>query len=723
MKPPGRTARPPEPVGVEVSSPSARAASTGAAQTLLTVVVVSHNGCELLRDCLASLRAEGELVPLEVTVVDNDSSDGAAEMVQREHPWARLIESGGNLGYAKAANMGIRAACSEFILVLNPDTVVPAGTLARCLAEMAARPRVGVLGCKLVRRDGTIDHACKRNFPTPISALVHMTGTSRLPFVSRSGGYTAQQLGDDEEGPVDAINGAFMMVRARAVEKVGLLDESYWMYGEDLDWCHRFWTSGWTVLYWPRVTIVHVKGGISGAHRTWRTNLAFHRAMWRFYRTHTARDYPAALAPVVWTGIWAKLGVSAGRSAAARSVRGLASRPDSTAGRGKGVRRSTDARRLRVLVVLPALEVGGVERHALTMYGALDRTRFKVRILCIKGRGALYHEAAASGLDVRALDAGEGNVSIARSALTTYRMMRSFAPDVAVTTGFAADVVGRVAATAARVPAILTWKHNLGHVEPFGRRERFAERLLGRLTTRYLAVADAQVAYLTSHLRLPRERIEVIHNSVEAPSGAPDAAAAVLLRNSIGLDESDVVLGVIAALRPWKDHATLLRAFRRVRDADGRAHLLVIGDGEERERLAALAARLGVAAAVHFLGDRRDVDDLLGIIHVVVLASHSVECLPFAILEAMSRSRPAVATDIGALAELIEPGVTGFLVPPRDEEALADALLMIVRSPDRGASLGRAAHRRLVEHFPLHVSVRRIEDAMEAAVAAAGRLR
>jgi glycosyltransferase involved in cell wall biosynthesis len=190
------------------------------------------------------------------------------------------------------------------------------------------------------------------------------------------------------------------------------------------------------------------------------------------------------------------------------------------------------------------------------------------------------------------------------------------------------------------------------------------------------------------------------------------------MRRSLGIDDQDVVLGVVAALRSWKGHATLLRAFRLIVDTESRARLLVIGDGEERNNLVAIARSLGIHDRVDFLGDRRDVADLLCVIDVVVLPSHTIETCSFAILEAMSRARPTVATEIGDLPELIEPGVTGLLVKPGDHSALAAALLAILQTPDRGASLGRAGYRRLIECFSFEATIHRIEDEMETAVAA-----
>jgi GT2 family glycosyltransferase len=290
---------------------------------LLSVVIVAHNGRELLRACLDSMSADEQAESWEVIVVDNASTDGAVAMLREDHPWVRVIESGGNVGFARAANIGVRESSGEYILLLNPDTVVPPGALSRCVEELQRRPSIGILGCKLVRLDGSLDHACKRSFPTPMSALAHMSRLSRLPVASRFAAYTASHIDDDDVALVDAVNGAFMLIRAAALDQVGLLDESYWMYGEDLDLCFRFWAAQWPVLYWPHQSVVHVKGGIAGRHRAWRTNLAFHRAMWIFFTRHQAASYPLPVRSAVWTAIWLKLGVSATHSAGARSAQRL----------------------------------------------------------------------------------------------------------------------------------------------------------------------------------------------------------------------------------------------------------------------------------------------------------------------------------------------------------------------------------------------------------------
>ena len=274
-------------------------------------MIVSHGAEALLRRCLASLRARPpRTATMRVTVVDSGSADGTPDMVEREFPEFHL-ERRRNIGFSAANNLVLRTSGAGAVLLLNPDTEVYDGTLDTALARLAADQAIGMVGAKLVREDGELDHAAKRSFPTPLAALAHFTGIGRGEDASAAlGQYRATHLGEDEAGEVDAVNGAFMLCRAEAFAQVGLLDEGYWLYMEDLDWCHRFWDAGWKVFYEPAAVALHVKGGSSARRRAPRQEIAFHRGMGRFYRRFDAPAANPLLNLAVYLGIGAKLAVS-----------------------------------------------------------------------------------------------------------------------------------------------------------------------------------------------------------------------------------------------------------------------------------------------------------------------------------------------------------------------------------------------------------------------------
>lgn len=291
---------------------------------MLDVVIVSYRCGPLLRRCLESVREYAPARGARVTVVDNASGDGTADVVRREFPDVRLIALEENTGFSAANNLVLRETTAEYVLVLNPDTQLSEGTLETLLGLMDADPRIGIAGCRLVQEDGTFDHAARRSFPTPASALGHFLRLGRSDRAPAAlAAYRAPEVG---EGPVDAVNGAFMLMRRAMLDEIGLFDEGYWMYMEDLDLCYRAARAGWVTWYEPSVEAVHMKAGSSGHHRRLRLNYAFHYGMYRYYRAHLAPSRHRLFNVVVYVGIGIKFVSAAVTSAIARMPRGRRSR-------------------------------------------------------------------------------------------------------------------------------------------------------------------------------------------------------------------------------------------------------------------------------------------------------------------------------------------------------------------------------------------------------------
>ncbi len=258
----------------------------------LAIVIVNYNTRDLLRDCLASIQASRLAGSCAVYVVDNHSDDGSAAMVRAEFPAVHLIEQAANAGYATANNVGLRAAGLAggvppgYALLLNPDTLLEPDALARMLAFMAAHPEAGAAGPKLVRQDGSLDRACRRSFPSPENAFYRLSGLSRLfPRHPRFGRYNLEHLDANQLAEVDSLVGAFMLLRGSALQEVGLLDERFFMYGEDIDLCYRIKERGYKVYYNPAVTVLHYKGAAS-RQRSAASIAHFYEAMALFYGKH-----------------------------------------------------------------------------------------------------------------------------------------------------------------------------------------------------------------------------------------------------------------------------------------------------------------------------------------------------------------------------------------------------------------------------------------------------
>ncbi|MCL4395260.1 MAG: glycosyltransferase family 2 protein [Chloroflexi bacterium] len=274
--------------------------------TELGIVVVNYNTRERLRDCLQSLDANRG-VAFETYVVDNGSSDGSAALVRENFPHVHVIASPTNGGYSYANNLGLRSILSlepapPFVLLLNPDTVLPPDALARVIEFFRTHPDAGIVGPKLVMSDGKLDLACRRSFPSPQIALYHILGLDRrFPSSRRFARYNLTFLDEDSTAQVDSVVGAFMMVRARALEQAGLLDETYFMYGEDLDLALRIKQRGWKTYYYPAVQVLHVKRAASRGSA--RAQYEFWRAAYIFYRKHYASQTAFPLRAAIVCGL------------------------------------------------------------------------------------------------------------------------------------------------------------------------------------------------------------------------------------------------------------------------------------------------------------------------------------------------------------------------------------------------------------------------------------
>ncbi len=223
----------------------------------LSVVIVNWNVRDLLRACLRSL--EGAGCAVEIIVVDNGSSDGSVEMVRAEFPHVHLIPNAENRGFTVANNQGIEVASGRYVLLLNPDTEVVGDALTTMVEFADANPDVGVVGPQLLNPDGSVQSS-RRRFPTLATGFFESTWLQ--PYTPRRvlTRYYVLDRPDDRMQDVDWVTGAALMARREAIEEVGLLDEGFFMYSEELDWCRRFRAAGWRVVYLPAARIVHHEG-------------------------------------------------------------------------------------------------------------------------------------------------------------------------------------------------------------------------------------------------------------------------------------------------------------------------------------------------------------------------------------------------------------------------------------------------------------------------------
>jgi len=285
--------------------------------SLLSIVIVNYNTKQLLDDCLHAL-FQAEIPPggMEIIVVDNASSDGSVAMVKEKYPEVILIASPENLGYSAGNNKGTVVAQGQYILFLNSDTRVSREALTQPLAYLQAHHNVGAITVRLIYPDGQRDPDNHRGFPTPWNAFCHFSGLSKLfPNNPRYNGYFQSYADFAETHPVDVIAGSFMMMPISLCRRLNGWDETYFFYGEDIDFCYRIRQAGYRIVYYPHVEVLHYKGASSGLRKEsadiarppkeTRVKVAKEsvRAMKIFYSKFYSDQYPTVITALVLAGI------------------------------------------------------------------------------------------------------------------------------------------------------------------------------------------------------------------------------------------------------------------------------------------------------------------------------------------------------------------------------------------------------------------------------------
>lgn len=272
----------------------------------VSVVIVNWKTPALLARCLDSIKLEPQADSFEIWVVDNDSGDESVEMLKTRYSYVHLIENKDNLGFSKACNQAIPESKGDFVLLLNPDTEVKDGAIGKLSDFLVEHPNCGAVGPKVLNTDGTLQLACRRSFPSVKAAFFRITYLSRLfPKSKTMSEYNLTFQDPDKTVEVDALSGSCMMVRRQAIDKIGLLDEDIFMFGEDIDWCWRIKQAGWSVFYLPSSVIYHVHGASSRLRPVGAT-INLHKGMEVFYRKHLAANHSPIFNAFVYAAIWAR---------------------------------------------------------------------------------------------------------------------------------------------------------------------------------------------------------------------------------------------------------------------------------------------------------------------------------------------------------------------------------------------------------------------------------
>lgn len=277
----------------------------------ISICMVSLNCREVLRNCLKSIRLTCSSLNYEIIIVDNASSDGTPEHLQKCFPEVQIVRNISNVGFTKATNQAIEKSSGQYILWLNTDTILKADALPKLLQFLEVNPKAGIVGPKVLNPDGTFQPQCRRGLPTPMAALSYLLKLDRLfPSNHAMGQYLLSYLPIDSVNQVDAVSGCCLLARRQVWNNIGPLDEDYFGFGEDIDWCTRAKKSGWEVWYYPGSCIIHLKGQ-GGVHvKPYRKVWGMHQAMRIFYFKHLRAGYPWFVTGMVCIAIWISFALS-----------------------------------------------------------------------------------------------------------------------------------------------------------------------------------------------------------------------------------------------------------------------------------------------------------------------------------------------------------------------------------------------------------------------------
>ena len=272
---------------------------------MVSALIVSHNVKDLLLQCVRAFHATSD-VPVEVVVVDNGSTDGSAAAVTAEFPKATVLVEKKNLGYGRAANIGLERCQGRFVLLLNPDVTVDPQSVGRLSDFLMTRPEAGAVGPRLLMPNGSLDPDCRRSFPVPSTLFYRTVGLSKLfPKSPRFGRHNMGHVEESDVHEMDAGSADCLMLRMAAIDRIGFFDPRYFMFGEDIDLCYRLKLGGWKVFYLPSATAIHHKrAATTKAQR--EALYQRHRAMWTYHFKHHAQGVSAFGNGLVWAQIWGR---------------------------------------------------------------------------------------------------------------------------------------------------------------------------------------------------------------------------------------------------------------------------------------------------------------------------------------------------------------------------------------------------------------------------------
>ncbi len=635
---------------------------------MIDIIIVNYNSTDHLLRCLKSIFENSHGLAVHVMVHDNASKDNVGR-VGSLFPQVRLTKNDRNLGFARAINNALKQGSAPYVLILNPDTIIKENFFELAIEYMNGHRDVGIMGPEILDSDGAVQGSA-RLFPNLLTALFGRKSllTKILPDnpITRENILTGRSDGVTPMG-VDWVSGACMVVRRKAIEDVGTMDSSFFMYWEDADWCRRMWQRGWKVIYFPRSSVIHYVG-VSSEKNVFRSVVEFHRSIYRLFKKHAKKPH-SFLRPIVFWGLVYRLVFVLISQSIGKLFRILARHSYYEIAIGN--RQSGE--RIKIVRFIARLNIGGPSIHVHLLTTGLDDEKFSSILVTGKispqegDMSYLFDGSRKSKpIIIREL---QREISLAMDIEAFFRILRILRqedPDIVHTHTAKAGTSARIAVNMYN----LFWGKNIKMVHTFHGHVFegyfsvvkslmfvWIERLLAMSTDVIVSISKTQKEDLSEKFRVaPAAKIRTISLGFDLKPFLESHALKGQFRSFIGVNDDTLLIGIVGRLVPVKRHVLFLDAAKVLLEHHpGIAiQFVVVGDGELREELESYAEQKGLSEHVRFCGWRRDLPEVYADIDVLALTSLN-EGTPVSIIEAMAASTPVIATDAGGVFDLLGP--------------------------------------------------------------------
>ncbi len=635
--------------------------------SLIDIVIINYNSTAYLINCLKSINNTSRKLNFKVFIQDNASSD-CPEKIKDEFPNINFERNEINSGFSKAVNKAIVKGRSEYILLLNPDTLIEKGFFANCLEYMNNNPDVGILGPRILDGDGRLQNSA-RAFPRPLTAFFGRSSYLSKRFPKNPITFrNLLSLQSDGKSPmeVDWVSGACMLVRRKAIDDVGLLDERFFMYWEDADWCRRMKEGGWKVVYFPMASVYHFIGG-SSEKNVPRSVAAFHISVYRLFDKYLDHSL-SYLKPFVFGGLTMRLMLVLFTQLLHRKVIKFKHCLVLRQSQHEGVL----PHKIKILRIISRLNIGGPAIHVNLLTRGLDENRFESKLVT----GSISPKEG----DMMYLFNGNGRrpvvIPYLQREIRFKKDLKAFKKIYSLLTEERPDIVDTHTAKAGFIARFAVVLYNLFHRKNICMIHTFhghifdgyfskansllfmnIERFLARITDVIIALSKTQKNELALHYKIaPLYKIKTIELGFDL---RPFFSAKTLrgkFRKEYGLSEDAILVCMIGRLVPIKNHFMYFEAARIFleQNPDANVNFIVVGDGELRDELHEKCRQMGLEQYVKFCGWIKDVPYVYADLDILALTSIN-EGTPVSLIESMAASVPVIATDAGGVLDLMGP--------------------------------------------------------------------